>query len=412
MFVNFNGKLVATSMTLGPCFQAPLFGMCNMVPNMPKPCACMVTKWDLADNSVTINRIAHPLTKNSRGTCALGTPMCISFTMTGQFPIPGVPGIVAPSVALQSDMTSSSENTAPDETPTLIKIEARSPEGKLVTEVPEDGYVTLVGLTKGHKEGDEVSFSLKDSRTYDGYVEEDTKAYARNCYLGEPKEGDGNGASAESQDAPVESAPAKSSESKANSESTDEQPKDKIADALLADEEAMKNIDLAALGRDAWDKPEDGFAYDLEHGNINLHGLSKAELNYGTPENNPYYSPPKSIYVVRYTTKKPHNARIPVHSMDEVPVNMQNNFIGVGDNNKYPFTGNGFTPSTMKKGGLGTPEVMVSKEHPQPIEKAIIVRIDSDGKETIVGYKTEVVQEDGSRVPQYVCVDEDGNYVE
>lgn len=105
MNVHFNGKLAVTSMSLGPVFPSPAFGTCNMVPNMPKPCVCMITKWDNPCNDFFINRIAHPLTKNSKGTCALGCPMCISFQTTGQIPIPSMPLAKVPNAAaLQSDM--------------------------------------------------------------------------------------------------------------------------------------------------------------------------------------------------------------------------------------------------------------------------------------------------------------------
>ena len=105
MNVYFNGKLAATSMSLGPVFQAPAFGTCNMVPNMPKPCAAVITKWDnVFMGGMKINRISSPLTKDSKGTCALGCPMCISFTTTGQLPIPSVPLPEVVTVEHQSDM--------------------------------------------------------------------------------------------------------------------------------------------------------------------------------------------------------------------------------------------------------------------------------------------------------------------
>ena len=88
--VYFNGKLVATSMSIGPTFHSPAFGTCNMVPNMPKPCAAVITKWDNVYTGMKINRVSNPLTNDSKGTCALGCPMCISFSTTGQTPIPSV----------------------------------------------------------------------------------------------------------------------------------------------------------------------------------------------------------------------------------------------------------------------------------------------------------------------------------
>ena len=104
MNVYFNGKLAATSMTMGPVFPSPAFGTCNMVPNMPKPCVAMITKWDNVFSDMYINRISNPLTKNSKGTCALGCPMCISFQTTGQIPIPTVPQMEMSAFEHQSDM--------------------------------------------------------------------------------------------------------------------------------------------------------------------------------------------------------------------------------------------------------------------------------------------------------------------
>ena len=104
MNVYFNGKLAATSMTMGPVFPSPAFGTCNMVPNMPKPCVAMITKWDNVYSDMYINRISHPLTQKSKGTCALGCPMCISFQTSGQIPIPTVPIMEMSAFEHQSDM--------------------------------------------------------------------------------------------------------------------------------------------------------------------------------------------------------------------------------------------------------------------------------------------------------------------
>lgn len=102
--VYFNGKLVATSMSIGPTFQSPAFGTCNMVPNMPKPCAAVITKWDNVYTGMKINHISNPLTKDSKGTCALGCPMCISFQMSGQIPKPSMPLPKISNVEHQSDL--------------------------------------------------------------------------------------------------------------------------------------------------------------------------------------------------------------------------------------------------------------------------------------------------------------------
>ena len=55
----------------------------------------------------------------------------------------------------------------------------------------------------------------------------------------------------------------------------------------------------------------------------------------------------------------------------------------------YPFTGNGFTPGS--EGNLGTPELYVDLDTygASEIKDAVIVRIDVDGTEPIVGYVKE-----------------------
>lgn len=187
MNVYFNGKLAVTSMTLGPAFPSPAFGTCNMVPNMPKPCVCMITKWDSPANDFYINRIAHPLTKNSKGTCALGCPMCISFQTTGQIPIPSVPPVDVPGAAAhQSDMNpmaTNEEEPEDDVTPIIKSLEFWNSNGCQVDEVPEDGIVTLVAETEGHDVGDTITFTVEGAGTFTACVEADGRAYARNCDL-------------------------------------------------------------------------------------------------------------------------------------------------------------------------------------------------------------------------------------
>lgn len=90
-----NGKLVATTMTLGNVFNPPGFGVCRANPMFPKPCAPAVTQWSNSYSSMTINSSANPLTDKSKGTCASGMPECIEFIMTGQIAIPGIPQIAS-----------------------------------------------------------------------------------------------------------------------------------------------------------------------------------------------------------------------------------------------------------------------------------------------------------------------------
>ena len=193
MNVYFNGKLAVTSMSIGPCFPSPGFGTCNVVPNMPKPCVCMITKWDSPFNDLYINRIAHPLTKNSKGSCALSpAPMCISFQTTGQIPIPAVPAIAAPDTAVphMSDMNPLAMNEdepEDDEKPIVVSLEAWDSTGVREDEVPENGIVTLVAETEGAVPGDKVTFTIPTEGgkniTVNTTVDSDGKAYAMGINL-------------------------------------------------------------------------------------------------------------------------------------------------------------------------------------------------------------------------------------
>ena len=190
MNVYFNGKLAVTSMTLGPAFPSPAVGTCNMVPNMPKPCVAMITKWDSVYSGMYINRIAHPLTKNSKGTCALGCPMCISFQTTGQIPIPSLPAMEMAKVEHQSDMNpmaTNEEEPKDDITPIIKSIEFIDSDGCRVDEVPENGIVTVVAETEGTVPGDGFTFTINTSNgktiTIDTVVGNDYRAMAKNVNL-------------------------------------------------------------------------------------------------------------------------------------------------------------------------------------------------------------------------------------
>lgn len=185
--VYINGNLVATTMTIGPVFQSPAFGTCNMVPNMPKPCAAAITKWDMAYTGMKINRISNPLTKNSRGTCALGCPMCISFTMTGQFPKPDVPLPKVAKVEHQSDMNPLATNEKPTKEdkpkPIVVDSDFVDGNGNCISDVPENGIMTLRASTKNADPGQTVTFTITNktsggSMTATGSVAGDGNAYA------------------------------------------------------------------------------------------------------------------------------------------------------------------------------------------------------------------------------------------
>lgn len=98
------GKKVVDTMNLGPCFDAPMFTMCNMIPDAPKPCAAVVTQWSGGFSDVKINHMASPLLPNSKGTCALGIPQCISFSFEGQLGLPSIPQMKMAAAEFMNDM--------------------------------------------------------------------------------------------------------------------------------------------------------------------------------------------------------------------------------------------------------------------------------------------------------------------
>ena len=120
-------------------------------------------------------------------------------------------------------------------------------------------------------------------------------------------------------------------------------------------------------------------AKDAAHLNTPAKLYDGLQLNYRSTS----YSKTEPMYVVRYTTNEAAKAKIPVNNLDAVPESIRKNCVAKPEN-KYPFTGNGFTPGS--DGNLGTPELYISPKDAQEINQAVIVRIDVDGTETIVGY--------------------------
>lgn len=102
--VYMNGKLAATSMTLGNVFNPPGFGLCKVNPMTPKPCTPAVTQWTDYYDGATINGSSYPLTDTSKGTCAMGCPGCITFQTTGQIAIPGMAQMKQAAAAHQNDI--------------------------------------------------------------------------------------------------------------------------------------------------------------------------------------------------------------------------------------------------------------------------------------------------------------------
>ena len=109
LFNQVNGNFFASDKTLGPVFGPAPFGICNMIPPTPAvptpPCVCVITAWTGAEDGIIHNKISHPLTTDSKGTCALGGS--ISFKTSGQLPKPSVP---ATGTASSGNMNPLSDN--------------------------------------------------------------------------------------------------------------------------------------------------------------------------------------------------------------------------------------------------------------------------------------------------------------
>ena len=84
--VTMNGNRTATTNTLGNTFF-PNFETCSLHNNCP--CTPAIVKWEKYYDGVSINGTSYPLLDDSIGTCALGSPNCISFQHTGQYKVLG-----------------------------------------------------------------------------------------------------------------------------------------------------------------------------------------------------------------------------------------------------------------------------------------------------------------------------------
>lgn len=76
-------KLIATHVDIGKTFEKNTFGSCSKMNN--NPCQVVVSEWksyyekiEIAENS------GKPLLEDSKATCPIGAPGCISITLHGQ----------------------------------------------------------------------------------------------------------------------------------------------------------------------------------------------------------------------------------------------------------------------------------------------------------------------------------------
>ncbi len=101
-FINDKGrqKLIGNTLDLGIPFQTKTFGSCKKMNNAP--CAPAVTEWKGFYDKVTLSNGGKPLLKDSTGTCAVGTPGCISILFHGQVAEPGAANAAKANQAVQS----------------------------------------------------------------------------------------------------------------------------------------------------------------------------------------------------------------------------------------------------------------------------------------------------------------------
>lgn len=76
-------KLIATHMDLGKTFEKNTFGSCAKMNN--NPCQVVVSEWKGFYDKVKLEEnIGNPLLEDSKATCPIGAPDCISIINHGQ----------------------------------------------------------------------------------------------------------------------------------------------------------------------------------------------------------------------------------------------------------------------------------------------------------------------------------------
>jgi Domain of unknown function (DUF4280) len=79
-------KLIATDKEIGQTLEKNTFGKCKMQPtgNNFLPCMAVITKWSNFYKDVTLSNGGKILTEDSKATCPIGGPDCISIDKHGQ----------------------------------------------------------------------------------------------------------------------------------------------------------------------------------------------------------------------------------------------------------------------------------------------------------------------------------------
>ena len=80
-------KLIASDKDIGQTLEKNTFGKCKMQPNGSgdfMPCMAVITKWSDVYDNVTLENKGKILLENSKATCPIGGPDCISVDKHGQ----------------------------------------------------------------------------------------------------------------------------------------------------------------------------------------------------------------------------------------------------------------------------------------------------------------------------------------
>ena len=79
-------KLIATTKEIGQTLEKNTFGKCKLQPTNSDflPCQAVITKWSNFYKNVTLSNKGQILTEESKATCPIGGPDCITIDKHGQ----------------------------------------------------------------------------------------------------------------------------------------------------------------------------------------------------------------------------------------------------------------------------------------------------------------------------------------
>lgn len=85
-------KLIATTKEIGQTLEANTFGKCKLQPlpyGQYMPCQAVITEWKGFYKKVTLSNKGNILLEDSKATCPIGGPDCITIKKHGQKAAPG-----------------------------------------------------------------------------------------------------------------------------------------------------------------------------------------------------------------------------------------------------------------------------------------------------------------------------------